>query len=406
MILMNGEEFLFSARTLDYLGNYFPRLEVKCDSAPGLKKKIIGSDASFTNPLADDAPWVQGGAVKHAGMFLGGLITGVVGMDDSTQVGNYTEMKDEGAVHHSPHFGAREIRITATLFARTDHALDFGIDWTKAAIDESFCGTGFGANCNGSEIGYLTGDVVGTAADYLTYLRSLMDVKVLSGVKVLGYPQFKSGVHAAEIEFILMAGNPFSFNTYPIWTANLKDGTATTVVTEKNCDPEIDAYEDLVTDPLDGQVARPPRPPAINPLDMPSFWTRRYTNLIPDAVSDMWGQMVFKISLKSTATKRQMRVRVYPESASAGSCGYSGEFYITYLPANHTLTIDGRTREIYLVKDGTTKRIPAANLVLGSAGRPLDWPIVDCRTPHRIEMDSMGSDDSVTTSTINAYLRR
>lgn len=403
-LAIDGSELLFSDRTMDYIERYFKGVSVKCKRS-GLHG-ILTNDTSFTTPSGDVAPWMVDGAVPHAANFLGGIVTNFVGFDDSTQVGVFTELKDEGAVHHSPHFSPREMKVNATLYARDPLALDFGIDWLKSAIDSSFCGTGFGANCNGSSILFLAADV-SSEAEMTAALRQVLDVKVLSGVKVLGYPQFKGGLHAAEVEFILQAGSPFVFNNATTWSANMTDGTKTLSVAEQTCDPEVDAYSELVTDPLDGTLARPPRPPAINPLPMPATWQSRYTTLIPETVTDLWGQLVFKIAMKSSSTRRQSRIRIYPQSASAGGCNYSGEFYVTYIPANHTLHIDGRLKEIYLTPNSApSKRIPAANLVLGSAGRPIDWPVVDCRTPHRVEFSSMGDDSTLTEATIKAYLRR
>lgn len=411
ILLFDGKEFLYSSRTLGYLKRYYPRLEIKCADSPKLDR-YIGGAGGFQTPVEDNAPWIKGGSVTHAPNFLGGLITGLVGIEDSTQVGNYTEIKDEGGVHHQPHFGMREFKVTATLFARTERALDFGIDWVKAAIDTSFCGKGFGANCNGNTVDYYIGDLgtdpatdyAGATSELARNRRTLMNVKVLSGVKVTGYPKFKS-TFAATIEFVMIAGSPFAFNYYPNWTASLRDGTTQTSVAEQECSPVSNAYSNIITDPADGAVARPPRPPAIDPLPMPSTWTRRQTTHLPESVTDTWGQLVFKIEVYARSTMRQFRIRFYPDSATPGLCGYTGEFYVTYIPGGYTLTIDGRTKEIYMVAPGSTKRQAVPNLVLGSQGRPLDWPVIDCRTAQRIEFDTVG-DITQLDASISAYLRR
>lgn len=395
-LFLEGEEFLYSPRTLGYIKKNYPYIEVKCDDeTPALNSVLIPGGVS--DPVADEAPWAKGGSAI-SGEFFGGVINTLEGLYDSTQVGNSTELKDYGAVHHEPHFSAREILVAVTLYASTNRGLRFGLDWLKSVIDDSFCGTGFGADCNGMSLQWYTVD-----SSSASHLYEVMDVKVLQGVKEKGRPQHRE-LKAMEVEFILMAGSPFVFNMTPSWTAsNIEDGTATASVTETSCDPQGDAYDELVTDPADGVVVRPPRPPSINPLPMPDTWTNRISLPLPESLTEEWAQVVFHVSIAATAVRRHVRLRVYPDSATPGSCGYSGEMYFTYIPTGSTIHVDGRTREIYLMKSG--KRIPASNLVLGSAGRPLKWPVVDCRIPHRIEVDVLGARDGMNV-TAKAYLRR
>lgn len=395
-LFLDGQEFLYSPRTLGYIKKNYPYIEVKCDDeTPALDSVLIPGGVS--DPVADGAPWVTSGSAT-SGEFFGGVINTLEGLYDSTQVGNSTELKDYGAVHHAPHFSAREILVAVTLYASTDRGLRFGLDWLKSVIDNSFCGTGFGADCNGMSLQWYTVD-----SSSASQLYEVLDVKVLQGVKEKGRPQHRE-LKAMEVEFILMAGSPFVFNMTPSWTAsNIEDGTAATSVTETTCDPQDDAYDELVTDPADGVVARPPRPPAINPLPMPATWTNRVSLSLPESLTEEWAQVVFHVSIEATTVRRQVRLRVYPDSSTPGGCDYSGEMYFTYIPAGSTIHVDGRTREIYLMKSG--KRIPASNLVLGSAGRPLKWPVVDCRTPHRIEVDVLGSRSGMNV-TVKAYLRR
>lgn len=407
-IAINGTEFLFSPRALGYIKYAYPNIDIKCNTAPNMSR-LLGGAGGFQTPSTGVSPPWRNGAVKHSADFFGGMITGITGLADSTHKGNFTELKDEGAVHHQPHFGAKEVRITATLYARDSNALSFGLDWVKSTIDDSFCGTGFGADCNGSTLEFLTSDVssfdpVESTTDLALITRQLLDVKVLSGVKVVGYPRHRK-LKAVEIEFILLAGTPFTFNMYPSWTSTLVGGTPGTAIPEVACDPVAEAYNELITDPQNGTVVRPPRPPVIAGAAMPNTWTYRHSTTLPSTLTNSWGQLVFHTVVRPDAERRQLRLRVYPSTAGVGGCGYSGEIYITYIPANYTLTIDGRNRDIYMTAPGSSKKIPAANLVVGSAGRPLKWPVVDCRTSHRIEFDVIGSNTALD-ATVKAYLRR
>jgi len=396
-LMVNGRELLYSPRTLSYLKHYYPYIEVKCvDESPNVSGAL--EPGGFDTPEADNAPWMIPDS-SGATSFLGGVINDINGLYDSTQVGNSTELKDYGAVHHKPHFSAREVRVKATLYARTQLGLNFGMDWLKNAIDDSFCGTGFGANCSGSSLEFFSRDSTASSS-----LQQILDVKVLQGVKVLEHVKHHE-VQAVAVEFILLAGSPFVYNMEKSWTVDASNGTSATSVPEVDCDPIVDAYSELITDPLDGSVVRPPRPPAINPLPMPGTWTYRSTTSVPESITDNWAQAVLHVKVSAAETRRQIRLRVYRDSSAPGGCGYVGELYFTYIPAGATLHVDGRTREIYIIKSGQTRRIPASNLVLGSAGRPLKWPVIDCRTSHRIELDVMGALSGLTV-TVDAYLRR
>lgn len=85
------------------------------------------------------------------------------------------------------------------------------------------------------------------------------------------------------------------------------------------------------------------------------------------------------------------------------ACDYSGEFLITYKPGGQDMVIDGLSRKVWVERDG--REVPAGNLVIGSDGRPVEWPIMDCQEAVNIRADypSAPSDLSIT---VEAHNRR
>jgi hypothetical protein len=99
--------------------------------------------------------------------------------------------------------------------------------------------------------------------------------------------------------------------------------------------------------------------------------------------------------------RRQLRVRFHRQGKS-GSCDFEGEFYILYVPANSILTIDAVDRTVRVSVGATTgvgDDKPAANLVVGSGGRPPTWPSMACGTSYTVTVDAAGGLQGTTVAT-------
>ncbi len=138
----------------------------------------------------------------------------------------------------------------------------------------------------------------------------------------------------------------------------------------------------------------PPRPDPIDPscLDTPTQWIR-YDALIPAAEIPVWRDAVPVVRVTTEAlAARQVRVRFYPNEFEApiealDQCQFCGEFVISYVPPNSTLTIDGIRRTAYVEAANTNTRQPANHLLYASDGGPMSWPELTCGIAYTITLD-------------------
>lgn len=101
------------------------------------------------------APWFDPGKPGLTGRFLGVVGLRIDGVDDSTRSATVTEGIDDGGVMGRMRKGARSIRITATLIADGDDALDYGIAWLSAALDPGACGQ-HGTACGTTDLEFFS----------------------------------------------------------------------------------------------------------------------------------------------------------------------------------------------------------------------------------------------------------
>ena len=84
---IGGKELVNPSRTLAYITNLLPGLDVECE-IPNIGN-VIGS-RSYSAPLADNAPWITSDPASRD--FLGGIQTSTEGLHDSTQTISVTEL--------------------------------------------------------------------------------------------------------------------------------------------------------------------------------------------------------------------------------------------------------------------------------------------------------------------------
>lgn len=389
-VAIGGEELINPARTMTYIQNHLPGLDLECDIPS------FGGAYSYSAPLADDAPWITSDPASEE--FYGALVTGTEGLYDSTQSLAVTELKQDGAVPGLRRNASREMRFTLALYAKTDEALQYGIDWYAHVLSGGYCPQFGVPYCEGAQMSLhpLRDDM----ADMAPLMRTYYDVKTLESVRINDTLTFRNA-KCKIIEFILIAGNPFIYRTGPLAQKSIDETGFTTTYNEKNCDPEAEAFDQLITDPAQGDVVRPPRPPMINPVTMPSQW-RRNSISFTEAELDLPGQIIYRVRISSAGAIRLLRLRFYRDSVN-DACDYSGEFLITYKPGGQDMVIDGLSRKVWVERDG--REVPAGNLVIGSDGRPVEWPIMDCQEAVNIRADypSAPSDLSIT---VEAHNRR
>lgn len=382
---LGGVELINNARTAAYVKALAPGLKVKCDDA-GLHHAL--GDALYTTPSADAAPWYRSANTDTAN-FLGFYASGIDGDEDSTRQMSITELSNDGAVQSLARHGSKEIRVKVYGIALDQAGMQAGMTWLRSVLDDSPCG-GTSLYCEGRPLHYFKASPAASTSGaalalVAKYARASYRVEPIDGPRRIAVIPAKTAV-VWEVEYTLNAGVP--------WTFTLPDPTATTTgvspsaVGETFCPTQTDSYDDLVVDPTAPAVTRPPKPPAIEPFEMPTGWNR-YAMSIPSTLGARSGRIVPTVVATTTGSPmRQVRVRFY-RTGFSDLCDFEGEFFITYVPANSILTINGPERIISVSTAGDVR--PAANLVVGSDGRPVKWPSMACGTAYTVYVEAVGA---------------
>lgn len=383
---LGDTEVLNKARTAAYIRRFLPGIDVLCKDADVLHLAL--QDPAYISPQVDGAPWYRASNPATA-KFYGLFPSDIKGDEDSTRELTVTELAGGGAIQSLPRHGSKEIRFRVSLFALDEEGMQAGLTWLRAVLDDSPCGDS-GARCEGRDLYfYAANPSAPTSAAALAladkHLRVMHRVEPLEGPRIVAKLPSKYG-QWWEVEFILNAGLPWAFTVpAPVTTTT---NIAPTTVAETYCPTQTDAYDQLVVDPQSPGVARPPRPPLIEPFVMPTQWNR-YQMSIGTVFGERAGRLVPVVKLTTGGTAaRKVRVRFY-RNGYQGACDFEGEFFITYVPANSVLTIDGPRKKMTVRTGGKDK--PAGNLVIGSDGRPALWPTMACNSSYWVVVESVGA---------------
>lgn len=144
------------------------------------------------------------------------------------------------------------------------------------------------------------------------YERTMHDVTCVEGPTTLSERKFTSGARMREVEFLLVAGNPFSYGYEQMV---LYSQRMSTLDTTPWVDPVCAVEEPVaIVDPDCPPVPSPPRPPAIpnSCVTEESVW-QRYWAQIPEDFVSTWSATSPKVVITTGVEAiRQVRVRVYP----------------------------------------------------------------------------------------------
>lgn len=391
---LGGIEVINQERTARYIERLLPGVDVLCPFT-GLHNAL--GHGEYISPAADGAPWYNANH-PDTGKFYGLYPSAAEGAEDSSRTLTVTELASDGAIQSLPRHGSKEIRVRGRMYAADEAGMQAGIAWLRTVLDDQPCGE-YEFNCEGRELNTFTvspgAETEAEALDRVAqYARVHYRVEPLEGPRIASkLPSKRACIW--EVEFILNCGIPWAF-TFPEPIATTT-GIVPTTAAEVYCPPQTDAYDALVVDPQQPAVERPPRPPQIEPVQMPADWSR-YVMSIGDTWGERWGRLVPVINVTTGVDPlRRIRIRFYRENNN-GQCDYEGEFYIRYLPANAQLTIDGVQKRLTVEVAG--QEHPAGNLVIGSDGKPVHWPSLACRSAYDIIVDSdtaLPSDVTVLT---------
>ena len=147
----NDTEVINASRTEAYAKN----------AAVGWFKPVYRNEAlplilgeTYTSPLQDDAPWSDPDDLSSYD-FYGVYPLDITGIEDSTVSATVVESTREGGVVQAPRHGTRTVVFSAVLVGGSECAVEYGMRWLKAVINECGC-HGPASACGGEDLTYLS----------------------------------------------------------------------------------------------------------------------------------------------------------------------------------------------------------------------------------------------------------
>lgn len=389
---INGTEIFNSARTKAYADAHLPGISVKC-AHPALRVALAHN--AYTSPQTDAAPWYNG-LRPSSSRFYGFFPVKVEGASGSTQKVETTELIRDGAVHVSPRYEAREIRVVVVGLAEDEEALADGLAWLADVLENSGCRDGFG--CTGRTVNMFHAAPSNTGDAYSLH-RTFYGVNVEMGPKVTKELPSKIGA-MQQVEFVLSAGIPWAFtNLSLVSSLAMNSALNYSDPVGEDCSVQTEATDNFINDPFFTAISPAPQPPNILPPNIITITSwRRLTAPIGAVFTTRPGRATPVVTVQSGGSAAQyIRLRFYRSDEGVSGCGYSGEFLISYLPANSTMVIDGIRKEVTVtVPDGRV--LPGGHLLYGSAGRPFMWPDMSCNDTYTMTADMFPGQTGITVS--------
>ena len=413
LLYFAGTEVGSNSRVLSYL-----RGSSRAVATPGcscVEPAAVG-DAPYVSPAADPAPWYDPDEPESA-RFGGVWIESVTGLSDSPYQRQATQRLGDGAVVSRGRRASKELTITAWLFAADCCGADYGLQWLTAALYSS-C-----TQCDGDELCFLSccprpvAESPGAAQgpdgrwwDTPQRIRTLTGAALLSGPTLVTRSRGCEGAPCGEgVEMRPMYQVVWVMNADPcvwrrpvevvdgqFWPLPTGDEPCNITWTTDCCDPYrpgCSCEGPCSGDPQCATLPAPPVPPPVEPdcICIPLQVVRQCVDITPDLVPN-WEEASLLITINSgSQPMRNLSINVWPnvldrDPDQLNECQACGVYYVTYVPANSTLTIDGRTCTARLDCPGNATR-NAANEVYGSAGGPMSCVTLSCGIRYTICAD-------------------
>lgn len=419
---MSGQEIVNDERTLAYLAaGYGPTsLQVNgCCSCPRIRELIECDSDPYLAPSVDPAPWYDS-SVPESADFAGFLTTEFEGLG-STYTRSGTDKVTGGAVLGRLRPGPRTMTWRGFLFGRSDCAVRYGLSWMTANLAGNGC-----AGCGGEELDLLvccpelteTPPVSGCASlpainrpdpcppfSQPDAFRTLKNVGLIDGPKILSQRKVGCGCGSGscngddtvimEIEFSLMAGNPYMYgcpvclcvdSTFPVadeedcdWLKVLDSNSPPEGCGDATCPEDDDCSQtDSLCDP-----AELPTIPAFSDSCFcdPLAPVRTCCPVSADSFGQFFeGAPVIEI-YSGSMPMRSTTIRFFDNLQGLDCCDIAtnpclncDSVKVRFIPPFSTLTIDGTTRSVTLLCPGMDTPIRAEHLTV----TPFAWPILQC----------------------------
>lgn len=390
-LALAGNEIVNNQRAATY-ANGLGITHVNCTGCDGLARALY--DRPYSSPDMDDAPWYDP-IVQESKEFAGYFGLEILGMAKSVAARGVVPLTERGASLHPLRRTHREIQVRALAMAKTQTALSYGFSWLASALRGNICGGG----CSGDELCFFTTcppcppmpadpDVVDPCGDLATqYWRKLLNVGLLSMDEPSDIRKV-SGGWLGQVTFTLAAGDPMIYRDPTLVGSGFQPGQIILRYTDSGVPPDCyeaaDCLQDPTCPPPPAPVLPPiPRDPCFSPITTPFVADRSVLSLAGERVP-MWAEKVPLIVIKSGGTKLERLTLRWYGNPTARDCAYvdpcsaCAEVTIPFVPANSTLTIDGRTEVASVDCPGGPGLTTAEPVLYGRGGTPFVWPLFNC----------------------------
>lgn len=133
-VRIGGVEVINTERARGYLESTdCPERWIVSDPEDGVRD--AAGDTPYTYSNITDAPWYDTSLSGLSSRFFGIVGVRLDNVKDSTRSASRTEGVTDGGVIGRTRKGMKDVRVRATLIARGDDALDYGVDWLNAVFD-------------------------------------------------------------------------------------------------------------------------------------------------------------------------------------------------------------------------------------------------------------------------------
>lgn len=163
------------------------------------------------------APWYDADRAELTSRFYGAFILSIENLNSSTRSASVTEGILDGGVVGRVRHATREVRVRALAVAEGEDALEFGLNWLSAALDQDGCSQ-HGSTCGATDVTLLAAcpgppDNERGTQYVVPETRHLHNVTVISGPLVEQKIKSNNGVHWGYIvEWTMVAATPWLFS--------------------------------------------------------------------------------------------------------------------------------------------------------------------------------------------------
>lgn len=399
----DGVEIANPARTRAYVNLAVPDVDTPlyCAScAPW------GTVEQYANVALDPAPWFDDNT-QASREFFGLFVTRTGGLDDSTRAGRVIQLLGDGGAITGLRHEPREMRVSGILIGLTKAGVEAGSSWLSSVLERgresNLCAGGSTLEwMNDCSSSFLTGD---------GGFRQSRSVRCMAGPSIIG--EHEAALHYQRVEFTLVSPSPRVFHR-PVqqaaWVEGVQEARRAGVTIT---DPVVGIAECVYAggEPytvMDPGSTLPPLPPTAPSTPSHPAEDAVYNDMrvvfLPGGMSPTWTVAALTITIHATVNTSDIRVRVIEQVDptetlhTANVCNLGGEYFISYIPAGFSVTVDGAEQSIsgalfsgaeaivsHLVSSSRPDQVMQFPVV--KSGRAA-WVVVESGSPVGVEVEA------------------